>query len=353
MLKKVRQGEELPDEVLKSFLLENELISNASSALNVQQYSTGFSNLTYLLKIENREYVLRRPPKGAIKHGHDMGREFKVLQGLNQSFEKAPKVFAYTEDLSVIGAPFYLMEKVEGIILTAPQANEQQVDKTEWDQISNAWLDTFVQLHQLDYNRIGLGDLGRPEGYVERQVRNWGKQYVKAATEDIPEAERVMKWLDEHQPRQYAHSLIHNDYKYDNVVFRDNSWTSIRAVLDWEMCTLGDPLMDLGTSLAYWTSSDDHPLLLKSLPPSATQFAGNPSRSDLVERYAQKSGRPVNHLIFYYAYGLFKVAVIVQQIYYRYQKGLTTNEKFAHLNKVTRLFCQMAQQAIENQRIER
>ncbi|MEM6396197.1 MAG: phosphotransferase family protein [Bacteroidota bacterium] len=352
MLKNVRPGEELSKEKVKSFLLENDLISDPKSELNVRQYATGFSNLTYLLEIEDRDFVLRRPPKGAIKRGHDMGREYKVLSRLNRSFAKAPKAYVYTEDVEVIGAPFYLMEKVEGIILTATEAKKQEVTAPDFKKISDCWLDTFVELHQLDYQAIGLGDLGRPEGYVERQVRNWSKQYLKAATEDIPEAAKVMTWLDENQPREYDHCLIHNDYKYDNVVFQDNSWQSIRAVLDWEMCTLGDPLMDLGTSLAYRTSASDHPLLLKSLPPSATQLPGNPSRTDLVEQYATKSGRSVDNLVFYYAYGLFKVAVIVQQIYYRYHHGMTSNEKFAKLNQVTRLFCTMAAESIERKQIE-
>ncbi|MEL6668019.1 MAG: phosphotransferase family protein [Bacteroidota bacterium] len=353
MLKKVRQGEELPELELKKFLIQNEILDHLESDLLLSQFSTGFSNLTYLLEIENKAYVLRRPPRGAIKRGHDMGREYKVLKGLNQTFEKAPKVFVYTDDTEVIGAPFYLMEKVEGIILTGAEAKHRQLGEKELASISNCWLDTFIALHQLDFEAIGLGDLGKPEGYVERQVRNWGKQYLKAATEDIAEAHQVMKWLEDHQPKSYDHSLIHNDFKYDNVVFRDESWQSINAVLDWEMCTLGDPLMDLGTSLAYWTSASDHPILLQSLPPSATQLVGNPSRTELVNLYAEKSGLSIHNLVFYYAYGLFKVAVIVQQIYYRYQKGLTKNEKFAQLNQVCRLFCTMAWQAIEKQRIER
>lgn len=352
MAQKVRKGEELNEVTLKNYLFQNQLIENIGSELDVTQFSTGFSNLTYLLQIENKELVLRRPPVGAIKRGHDMGREFKVLSGLNKAFTKVPKVYVYTENTEIIGASFYVMEKIDGIILSAKEAYKRQIAPKDFSTIADKWLDTFVELHQVDYNAIGLGDLGKPEGYVERQVRNWSKQYLKAATDDIPLAAKVMTWLEANQPKTYDFSLIHNDYKYDNVVFADDTWQELRAVLDWEMCTLGDPLMDLGTSLAYWSVDSDSPLILKGLP-SPTAMKGNPGRTELVEMYAQKSGRSINNLVFYYAFGLFKLAVIVQQIYYRYHKGLTTDPRFAQLNKATELFITMAFQAIRKNRIER
>ncbi len=352
MVQNVRKGEELHEENIKRYLLENDLIKDGNANLEVIQYPTGFSNLTYLLQIDDKEYVLRRPPVGAIKRGHDMGREYKVLKGLNQSFAKAPTVYAYTEDADITGAPFYLMQKVEGIILTHREARKREVSAEEFPIIANSWLDTFVELHAVDYEKIGLGDLGRPNGYVERQVTNWSKQYLKAATEDIPAAQAVMQWLQDNQPTTYDHSLIHNDYKYDNVVFKDNSWLEVSAVLDWEMCTLGDPLMDLGTAVAYWSMDSDNEMIVKGWP-SPTSLPGNPGREEVVEMYAQKSGRSINNLVFYYAFGLFKIAVIVQQIYYRYKKGLTTDERFANLNQATKLFCMMALQSIKKGRIER
>ena len=350
-MQQVRKGEELPEQPLKTFLQQHQLISNIHSALEVSQFSTGASNLTYLLKIENRELVLRRPPKGAINRGHDMGREFKVLTGLNNGFVKAPKAYVYTEDKSIIGASFYVMEKVEGIIIDNKVARQRNISATEFSIIFNSWLDTLVELHDLDYEAVGLGNLGRPNGYVERQVRNWSKQYLKAATEDISEAPKVMAWLNEHQPTEYHHCLIHNDYKYDNVVFEDDSWQNINAVLDWEMCTLGDPFMDLGAAIAYWITADDDPMIRQAFP-YPTMMTGNPSRLEVVEQYTQKSGRPINHLVFYYAFGLFKNAVIVQQIYYRYAKGLTTNQMFAQFNHLTKLFIQLAWKAIQSQKIE-
>jgi aminoglycoside phosphotransferase (APT) family kinase protein len=349
--KPVRKGEELPEEKIKQFLLEQHLLNSINSELNVSQFSNGYSNLTYLLQIEDKELVLRRPPFSAPKRGHDMSREYKVLKHLNPVFNKAPKVYGFCEDITLIGAPFYIMEKVDGIILTAKSAHQKQVTPNAFKKIANTWLDTFVAFHQIDYKAAGLADLGRPEGYVERQVRNWGKQYLAAATDDVPVATKVMAWMQEQQPKQYDHSLIHNDFKYDNVVFKDDSWSEITAILDWEMCTLGDPLMDLGTSLGYWTTATDPDLMKQGLP-SPTVMVGNPSRTDIVQEYALKSGRSIDNLVFYYVYGLFKIAVIAQQIYYRYKHGHTQDPKFAHLNKASELCCNTAWQAIQKNKID-
>ncbi len=350
-MQKVRKGEELHEANLKQYLFENQLINDRKSPLNIYQFSTGFSNLTYQLDIEEKSLVLRRPPVGAVKRGHDMGREFKVLSGLNKGFTKVPKVYTYTENADIIGASFYIMEKIDGIILSAKEAHKRQIPSNDFKIIADKWLDTFVELHDFDYEAVGLSDLGRPAGYVERQVTNWGKQYLKAKTDEIKAAPFVIQWLQDNQPKVYEHRLIHNDYKYDNVVFENATWQNLTAVLDWEMCTLGDPLMDLGTSLAYWSMASDHEMILKGLP-SPTAMQGNPSRSELVELYAQKSGRNIDNLVFYYVFGLFKLAVIVQQIYYRYHKGLTTDPRFAQLNKATELFITMAFMAIKKNRIE-
>ncbi len=352
MPQQVRPGEELPAEALLRYLHQQELIKDPNTEINISQFSNGFSNLTYLLRVDDREFVLRRPPFGAIKRGHDMGREYKVLSQLYRGFPQSPQAYAFTDDPDVMGAPFYVMEKIEGIVLSYREAKKRQIPAEDFPRIADRWLDTMVRLHEVDYRAVGLEDLGRPEGYVERQVSNWGKQYLKAATEDIPEVQKVMTWMEENQPREYAHRLIHNDFKYDNVVFADDSWQEISAVLDWEMCTLGDPLMDFGTSLAYWTVADDNPMIVQGWP-SPTALPGNPGREELVALYEQKSGQTIHDLVFYYAFGLFKITVIVQQIYYRYQKGLTNDKRFAQLNKAARLFCTMAWQAIQKNRIEK
>ncbi len=347
----VRKGEELPAAKLKQFLQENHLIGSIESELFVKQFTHGYSNLTYLLSIENKEYVLRKPPIGAIKRGHDMSREFKVQSAVQKEFSKVPKMFAYTDAAAVLGSEFYIMEKVEGIILNFKEAKKRDIPANDYKTIANAWLDTFTELHQLDYDAIGLTNLGKPEGYVERQVTNWGKQYLKAATKDVPSAEKVMQWMQENQPKNYQHCLIHNDYKYDNVVFKDNSWKEITAVLDWEMATLGDPLMDLGTSLGYWTLASDHDFVKQGIP-SPTIFEGNPMRSEIVASYAKKSGRDIHNMVFYYAFGLFKIAVIAQQIYYRYSKGLTSDPRFANLDKAAELCCNLALKSIKTNSID-
>ena len=347
----VRKGEDLPAVKLKQFLQENHLISSIESELFVKQFTHGYSNLTYLLSIENKEYVLRKPPIGAIKRGHDMSREFKVQSAVQKEFSKVPKMFAYTDDAAVLGSEFYIMEKVEGIILNFKEAKKRDIPANDYKTIANAWLDTFTELHQLDYDAIGLTNLGKPEGYVERQVTNWGKQYLKAATKDVPSAEKVMQWMQENQPKNYQHCLIHNDYKYDNVVFKDNSWKEITAVLDWEMATLGDPLMDLGTSLGYWTLASDHDFVKQGIP-SPTIFEGNPMRSEIVASYAKKSGRDIHNMVFYYVFGLFKIAVIAQQIYYRYSKGLTSDPRFANLDKAAELCCNLALKSIKTNSID-
>ncbi len=341
----------LPDKTLKAFLQKQNLIADRDSALNVYQYPGGYSNLTYRLEIEDKTFVLRRPPEGAIKRGHDMGREYRVLSHLYPVFPKVPKTYLYTEDTTVIGAPFYLMEEVKGIILHQQVARKRQIGAEDFARIAEQWLATFVELHQLDYQAAGLGELGRPEGYVERQVRNWSKQYLKAATDDIPTAQKVMDWMETHQPREYAFGLIHNDYKYNNVVFADDRWQEITAILDWEMCTIGDPLMDLGTSLGYWVTAND-PEVFQAMAQSPTTLPGNPDRNELVQQYAEKSGQPIRHLTFYYVYGLFKIAVIVQQIYYRYQAGYTQDPRFAQLNKFTEILCQTAWRSIQRDRID-
>jgi len=350
MLKPVRKGEELNEENLSTFLKAQNLIENEDAELKVGQFSNGFSNLTYLIEVDGKEFVLRKPPKGAVKRGHDMSREYKVLFKLQNSFTKSPKVFAYCDDVDLIGGSFYLMEKVEGIILTTKESQKRKLLPDQYKSVSETWLNTFVELHNLDYETIGLNDLGKPGGYVQRQVQNWGKQYLKAATMQIDEAEKVIRWMEEHQPKQYDYCLIHNDFKYDNVVFTDENYNNINSILDWEMCTLGDPLMDLGTSLAYWLKDSDGPINM--FFPSPTSFPGNPSRMEVAEMYATNSGRDISNILFYYVYGLFKVAVIAQQIFYRYHKGLTTNEKFKHLDQMCMHLCKMAWTAVEKKKIE-
>ena len=351
MLQEVRKGEELDKIKISNFFFDNNLISNKNIEPNIQQYSNGYSNLTYLINFEQSNFVLRCPPKGAVKNGHDMSREYNVLSKLITSFHKVPKTYIYNDDLSILNCPFYVMEMVEGIILTGKEVNKRNIKADDFGKISKVWLETFVELHSLDYKSIGLENIGRPNGYIDRQIEIWSKQYNIAKTTEIESANKVIKWLFENKPSLQNTSIIHNDYKYDNVVFKDENWNKINSILDWEMCTIGDPLMDLGTSIAYWTMSNDHPLILNGLK-SPTIFEGNPSRSKIVELYCKKTNTKIDDFVFYYVYGLFKIAVIVQQIFFRFKKGLSSDQKFSKLDKYAKVLSDTAWQSIQKMQIE-
>ena len=351
MLQEVRKGEELDKIKISNFFFDNNLISNKNIEPNIQQYSNGYSNLTYLINFEQSNFVLRCPPKGAVKKGHDMSREYNVLSKLNTSFNKVPKTYIYSDDLSILNCPFYVMEMIDGIILTGKEVNKRNIKADDFGKISKVWLETFVELHSIDYKSIGLENLGRPKGYIDRQIEIWSNQFNIAKTTEIESANKVIKWLFENKPSSQNTSLIHNDYKYDNVVFKDENWNRINSILDWEMCTIGDPLMDLGTSIAYWTMSNDHPLILNGLK-SPTIFEGNPSRSKIVELYCKKTNTKIDDFVFYYVYGLFKIAVIVQQIFFRFKKGLSSDQKFSKLDKYAKVLSDTAWQSIQKMQIE-
>jgi aminoglycoside phosphotransferase (APT) family kinase protein len=292
--------------------------------LEAEQFPGGFSNLTYLLRVGEQTVVLRRPPVGAhVKSGHDMEREFAVLRALHGPYGKVPRPLIACDDASVIGAPFYVMERVRGTIVRDAAAVQDAAAQ------SAALVDTLAELHALDRRSLGL-ELGHPQGYVARQVQGWTRRYVAARTDDVPAIERVATWLEANRPTERAAALIHNDFKYDNVVFDPAEPARVVAVLDWEMSTIGDPLMDLGTTLGYWLEAND-PEELRALLPNATTAPGGLSRADVLQRYASRSGRDVGDGVFHYAFGLFKIAVIMQQIYARHRQGLTSDPRFASL----------------------
>ena len=346
----VRSGDELDIQQLQTYLHTH--LPQLNGPLTVQQFPQGFSNLTYHLQMGETELVLRRPPFGVkIKSAHDMGREYHILSHLHRVYAKAPRPLLYCDDESVLGAPFYVMERVKGIILRTTTPTEMIPAPELMGRIAESFVDNLVELHQVDYQAGGLGNLGRPTGYIERQIGGWTKRYYDARTGDAPEIERTAAWLADNMPPESGAALIHNDYKYNNLMLNPADPSQIIAVFDWEMATLGDPLMDLGTSLGYWIEPDDPPLMQR-LKFSPTHWPGNPSREALVQRYAQKSGRDVLHLVFYYAYGLFKLAVIIQQIYRRYKLGFTQDERFAHLDEEVKLCGQIALQAIEKKRVD-
>ena len=325
----VRAGEELDLSKLEPFLRSR--FPGEAEGVVVQQFPSGHSNLTYSVMLGEREMVLRRSPFGTkVKSAHDMGREFRVLSKLHNAYPLAPAVLLYCDDESIIGAPFYLMERLRGVILRRDFPPAFPFSATTARQLSEAFVDNLARLHALDYTAIGLADIGKPEGYLERQVLGWIERYAGSKTHDFREIEPIATWMRQHMPPAAAATLIHNDYKYDNTVLNPEKPTEIIGVLDWEMSTVGDPLSDLGTALAYWIDPND-PEELQQLRWGPTTEAGSLSRIGLVERYAEATGRDVSQMPFYLAFARFKVAVIVQQIYYRYHHGLTRDLRFAQM----------------------
>ncbi|MGB0522327.1 MAG: phosphotransferase family protein [Flammeovirgaceae bacterium] len=323
----VRKGEELQEAQLRAYI-SNQL-GIATTAFHIKQFGGGFSNLTYLVQAGDTEMVLRRPPFGAnIATAHDMEREFKVLSMLKGHYSKIPNPVAYCDDLAVIGSPFYLMERAKGVILRGQVPKGITLSPEVMKDLSEATVDNLVDLHAIDLQESGLIELGKPEGYVKRQVEGWIKRYYNAQTDEIKEMDELAEWLRENQYESGQTSLIHNDYKYDNIVLNPKDLTDIIAVLDWEMTTIGDPLMDLGTSLAYWCEESDNPIFRQF---NLSWIPGNLTRAGIVARYAEKTGIDVDHILFNYVFGLFKLAVIGQQIYARFKKGFTKDPRFAML----------------------
>jgi aminoglycoside phosphotransferase (APT) family kinase protein len=339
----VRAGEELDAARLADYLRAT---LSVSGPLLIEQFPSGHSNLTYLIRAGERELVLRRPPFGSkVKSAHDMGREYRVLSRLSAVYP-APRPVAYCEDPSVLGAPFYLMERLRGVIVRLNPPPELTGSPERVRGLCTAFIDRLADLHQIDYAAVGLGDLGKPAGYVERQVSGWTRRYEDARTDEIGEMTWLAGWLKERLPPESGAALIHNDYKYDNLVLAADDLTRIIGVLDWEMSTVGDPLMDLGTALGYWVEAGDPPEL-QAIRFCSTTLPGSLTRRELAERYGERTGRDVSDLLFYYCFALFKTAGVAQQIYYRYKQGLTHDERFAAMILGVRVLSQTAVRAAQ------
>jgi len=347
----VREGEELPNERLLAYLTAH--LPDVEGPLVIEQFPAGFSNLTYLLRAGNRELVLRRPPIGAkIKTAHDMSREYRILSHLHPVYKKVPRPLLFCEDEEILGAPFYVMERVTGIILRAQAPRGIELSSELMRGLSEAFVENLAEIHEVDYEAAGLGDLGSPQGYVKRQVEGWTRRYFNARTDDVPSIEKLAEWLVQHLPADSEKaSLIHNDYKYDNLVLSPQDPTRVVAVLDWEMATIGDPLMDFGTSLGYWVETTD-PEEWQRYGFGLTSLPGSFTRRELLDHYERRTARNIDDPVFYFAYGLLKIAVIVQQIYFRYQKGLTRDPRFAQLGELVKACGSLGQRAIERRRID-
>lgn len=296
----------------------------------LRQFPGGASNLTYLIRYANRELVLRRPPSGAkAASAHDMLREARVMAALKPHYRHVPAILATCDDERVLGSGFYVMERLHGVILRRELPTSLGLDAAGVRALCENFVDRLVDLHRIDVGSPPLSELGKGAGYIARQVEGWSTRWRKALTEDTDPCEDVLAWLADRQPAQEsAICVIHNDYRFDNVLLDPANPLNIIGVLDWEMATLGDPLMDLGGSLAYWVQADDD-AVFQSFRRQPTHVPGMMTRRELVDYYGRRSGIDVGRVDFYEVFGLFRLMVIIQQIYRRYALGQTHNEQFA------------------------
>jgi aminoglycoside phosphotransferase (APT) family kinase protein len=322
----VRLDEQLPLDAVEAFIKDT--LPGSSGPVRLHQFPSGASNRTYLVSCGENEMVLRCPPFGTkAATAHDMGREFRVLSALHGHWPYAPQPLAYTEDETIIGCPFYILERRRGIILRKELPAGLFMNASAVHRLFVRFVEVLHELHALDYRKIGLADLGKPAGYVQRQVLGWNKRYRSARTPDVPDCEAIMAWLEKNMPSETDRpGIIHNDFKFDNIVLDADSPLNIIGVLDWEMCTLGDPLMDLGCTLGYWVQKDD-PVEMHQMRTMPTHVAGALGRREFVELYGQLSNLEMEHFDFYYCFGIFRLIVIIQQIYYRFYHGQTRNER--------------------------
>jgi len=343
---KIREGEELDVTAVDAFLKAQNV--TAEGPLSVRQFPGGASNLTYLLHYDNVEFILRRPPFGRkAKSAHDMAREAKVLQALKPVYPYVPNVVALCQDEAVMGCDFYVMERMRGFVIRKDFPKEMQFSPEQARKLCFNLFDRLIELHQVDVEKAGLTHLGKGEGYVKRQVEGWNNRFRQARTPDVSDCEQVMSWLEQKMPeKDVAIRMIHNDYKLDNVLVNPDDPTQVVGVLDWEMATLGDPMMDFGIAVSYWVQSDDDAFSQASrLQPS--NYPGMPSRAEIIAYYSEKTGWKVDNFDFYMIFGLFRLAAISQQIYYRYYHGQTKDQRFAGFAQVTKVLEQRCLKLIE------
>jgi aminoglycoside phosphotransferase (APT) family kinase protein len=352
----IRQGEQLNWQALEEYLrahLPEKLAGEAfapDATLSVEQFPGGHSNLTYCVQFGGCEFVMRRPPFGPVAPtAHDMPREFRLLSAIHPVFPLAPKPYLLCEDTAVIGAPFYLMERRRGLVVRHQIPAEIGDDLALRRQVSESLVDTLAALHAVDIEKHDLAKLGKPLGFVKRQVDGWGGRWERSKTTDLPEMTALARWLSDHLPAEPArHTLVHNDFKLDNVMLDPQEPARVIAVLDWEMCTVGDPLVDLGLLLCYWPQPGDPPLMTGSLSP-VTMSPGWFTREEIVAHYAEQSGRDVTGIDYYYILAMFKLAVVLQQIYYRYHVGQTQDERFKDFDQRVRALILTAYDLMQRQ----
>jgi aminoglycoside phosphotransferase (APT) family kinase protein len=342
---RMRHGETIAIDALRDYLRGK--IDGVERGIELEQFPNGHSNLTYLLRIGGREYVLRRPPLGPVApKAHDMVREYHVLRAVHPHFPQAPHAFLLCEDMAVLGAPFFVMERRHGAVLREEIPSAIAAIAAHPRMIGEAFLDTMVRLHAIDASADDVRGLGKPDGYVPRQVRGWADRWQHAKTEEVAEMDRVVQWLDARIPPPLAPSLIHNDYKLDNIMLASASPDRVEAVLDWEMATIGDPLSDFGLTLCYWTWATQPEVRVAGIP-ALTARPGWHTRDELVARYAESTGRDVTHIGYYEVLGVFKLCVIIQQIYCRFHRGQTQDARFAEFGARANALAKLAARLAE------
>ena len=326
----VRREEQLDVSRLEPYLRAH--LPDTDGPFTLRQFGGGHANLTYLMRFGEREYVLRRPPLGPVPPGaHDMRREHRVLSTLWRGFPLAPRSYLLCTDHTIIGADFFVMERRHGIAfrhdIPAPWVDQPQTLRA----LGFALVDTLAALHAIDPDAVALGELGKPDGYVERQFRGWSERWSNARTDDVGDGAELLAWLAAHRPAATRTALLHNDYKLDNVLLDPSDPTRFVAVLDWDMCTRGEPLMDLGYLMALWLEPGEAAGSTEGWMP--TWRPGFPGRREAIERYAERSGADLAQLHWYVVFNVFRFAVILQQIYVRYRRGQTHDERFARFGE--------------------
>jgi aminoglycoside phosphotransferase (APT) family kinase protein len=325
----MRSGETLPEEALDHELKTH--LPGLTGTPDITQFPGGASNLTYRLNYPEESLILRRPPPGPLPKGaHNMVREAQLMQAIHPHYPKAPEVRLIVTGSPVLGCDYYLMKELPGLILRRTPPLDLSVGQCQ--QLCRVFINGLAQLHSIDVDRAGLTNLGKGEGYIERQVLGWTERLHRAHTPDVPAFDDIGQWLAQHQPDDRPACLIHNDYRFDNLVL-DPHDLSVRGVLDWELATLGDPLMDLGTALAYWVEADDHPAML-AIRPQPTHLPGMMTRAEIVTAYCESRGLAEMDFRFYEVFGLFRLAGILQQIYARFYQGQSEDKRFAGFGQV-------------------
>lgn len=344
----IRNGEVF-NYVRLEVLLRNKFAGISDDDMKVKQFSAGRSNLTYLVKIGDWKAVIRRAPIGPVNtKAHDIEREYQVLKAVSPIFPLAPKPFDYIEDVAIIGAPFYLMELKSGVLLGQVLPNNEDGSEQLFQSVSHSMVHALVDLHALKYNETNLIHFTKPDGFLERQVNGWVGRYRNVKTEEVPYMEELIEWIADHRPISQPPTFIHYDFHLKNVLFSENNLGEISGILDWEMSTVGDPLTDLASALVLWHEKDDPELFKNHLSNSPiTLRPGFMTRNEYIEAYAKKSGRDVSNMNYYMVFGYFKHIVIMQQMYYRWRKGQTADERSKNLDSLVRELTQWAMEKTE------